>query len=89
MTEMVSARAFFAQRRVAAVRKTHHAGAQAVHGGFKRQACAGRRFKKAAGNHFMLEQLRLWICFQFCSGRQYQFKVFAAEIVYGNDMFLE
>ena len=27
--------AFFAQRRVAAVRKTHHAGAQAVHGGFK------------------------------------------------------
>ena len=28
--------AFFAKRRVAAVRETHHAGAQTVHGGFKR-----------------------------------------------------
>jgi hypothetical protein len=36
----------------------------------------------------MLQQLGLWIGFQLCRRRQHQFEVFAAEIVYGNDMFL-
>jgi hypothetical protein len=59
-----------------------------VHGGFKREAGAGRGFKETAGDHLMLQQLRLRIGFQFCRGFQNQFQLFAAEIVYGNDMFL-
>ena len=80
--------AFFAQRGVAAIGEAHHAGAEAVHRGFKRQTGTGGGFKETAGDNLMLQQFRLWVRFQFCSGRQDQFEVFSAEIVYGNDMFL-
>jgi hypothetical protein len=36
----------------------------------------------------MLQQFRLRVRFQFSGSRQHQFEFFAAEIVYGNDMFL-
>ena len=79
---------FFAQRGIGAVRKADHAGAQAVHRGFKRETGTGGGFKETAGDNLMLQQLGLRIGFQLCRRRQHQFEVFAAEIVYGNDMFL-
>ena len=61
--------------------------APAVHGGLKGEAGAGRGFKEAARNHLVLQQLRLRIGLQFCRGFQNQFQLFAAEVVYGNDVF--
>ena len=52
--------AFFRQRGVPAVVKANHRATQTLHGGFKRQPGAGRRFKKAAGHHFVLEQISAW-----------------------------
>ena len=59
-----------------------------MHGGFKGEARAGRGFEEAARNHLVLQQLRLRIGLQFCRGFQNQFQLFAAEVVYGNDVFL-
>ena len=67
--------------------EAHHARARAVHGGLKGEAGAGRGFKEAARNHLVLQQLRLRIGLQFCRGFQNQFQLFAAEVVYGNDVF--
>ena len=80
--------AFLTERGVAAVGEADHAGAEAVHRGFKREASTGGGFKETAGDNLMLQQLGLRIGFQLCGCRQHQFEVFAAEIVYGNDMFL-
>ncbi|MNL45875.1 hypothetical protein D3C87_1685520 [compost metagenome] len=80
--------AFFAERRIAAVGETDHARAEAVHRGLERQTGAGGGFKEAARNHFVLEQLGLWVGLQFCRGIENQFQLFAAEVIDGNDVFL-
>ncbi len=90
MTEMVSASVspFLPSEVLALSEKPTTLAPEAVHRGFKREAGAGRGFKETAGDNLMLQQLGLWIGFQLCRRRQHQFEVFAAEIVYGNDMFL-
>ncbi|MNS73736.1 hypothetical protein D3C72_1071860 [compost metagenome] len=80
--------AFFAQRRIAAVREADHARAETVHGGLERQTGTGGGFKEAAGDHFVLQQLGLWVGLQFCRGIENQFQLFAAEVIDGNDVFL-
>ena len=84
---MVSAESRLLPSDVLLLSEAHHARARAVHGGLKGEAGAGRGFKEAARNHLVLQQLRLRIGLQFCRGFQNQFQLFAAEVVYGNDVF--
>lgn len=55
---------------------------------FRRRGGCGGGLEEAARNHLVLQQLRLRIGLQFCRGFQNQFQLFAAEVVYGNDVFL-
>ncbi len=80
--------AFFPQRGVAAVGEAHDACAQTVDRGLERQAGTGGGFKEAAGDHLVLQQLRLRVGFQFCRGFKNQLQLFTAEVVDGNDVFL-
>jgi len=59
-----------------------------VHRGLERQTGTGGGFKEAARDHFVLQQLGLWVGLQFCRGIQNQFQLFAAEVIDGNDVFL-